>query len=98
MTLRQFLVIHRSEIQPLDVLHKRGDSEEEQREEIKKRNEANHNVTFDIYTSINNCVKQNKTRIAYYKALATNVPEKLWVTYFEADPLAQVSIKGTSAS
>ncbi len=66
-------------------------------DEIKKRNEANHNVTFDIYTSINNCVKQNKTKIAYYKALATNVPEKLWVTYFEADSMAQVSIKGTSA-
>ncbi|MCQ2789429.1 MAG: hypothetical protein MJ229_03515 [bacterium] len=66
-------------------------------EEIKKRNEANNNVSFDIYTSINNCVKQNKTKIAYYKALATNVPEKLWITYFEADSSAQVSIKGTSA-
>lgn len=64
--------------------------------EISVYNDAEKNSTFNLKSSINEIVMQNKSKLAYYTALGISIPNKLWVTYYALSGAGKIDIKGQS--
>lgn len=65
-------------------------------EDIAKYNDTERNNTFDLKSTIEEIVLQNKTKLNYYSALGISIPNKLWITYYMLNDSGKVDLKGES--
>lgn len=65
-------------------------------EDIAKYNDAERSNTFDLTSTIDRIVEQNKTKLTYYSALGMSIPNKLWVTYYILNDMGKIDLKGKS--
>lgn len=66
-------------------------------EDIAKYNDAERSNTFDLTSTIERIVEQNKTKLTYYSALGMSVTNKLWVTYYVLNETGKIDLKGKSS-
>lgn len=52
---------------------------------------------FNLKTSIDDILGQNKTKLNYYSALGLSIPNKLWVTYYASNESGKLDIKGKAS-
>lgn len=62
--------------------------------EIEKYKDSSQQNTFDVNTTLNNIIEQNKMKLTYYSALGMSIPPKLWVTSFKISGQNKIDIKG----
>lgn len=67
---------------------------EQVNKDIAKYNDTEKNNTFDIKSTIDKILQQNKTKLSYYSALGVSIPSKLWITYYVMNGGGRVDIKG----
>jgi hypothetical protein len=65
-------------------------------EEIKKYDEKEKTITFDLKSSIDKILIENKNKITYYQALGISIPNKLWITHYLLKDSGKIDIQGSS--
>lgn len=65
-------------------------------EDIAKYNDTERSNTFDLKSTIEQIVEQNKTKLNYYSALGVSIPNKLWITYYTLNDMGKIDLKGKS--
>lgn len=66
-------------------------------EDIAKYSDAERNNTFDIKSTIDKIIQQNKVKLAYYEALGMSTPNNLWITYYSMSNDGKIDIKGKAS-
>lgn len=62
--------------------------------DIAKYNDTEKNNAFDLKSTIDKILQQNKTKLSYYSALGVSMPNKLWITYYLMNDEGNIDIKG----
>lgn len=52
--------------------------------------------SFNLKTTMDKIIGQNKTKLAYYEALGMSIPNKLWVSYYSTNEAGKIDIQGKS--
>ncbi|MFA7658390.1 MAG: hypothetical protein WCY19_03050 [Candidatus Gastranaerophilaceae bacterium] len=66
--------------------------------DIAKYNNAGKDNTFDLKSTIDKILSQNKTKLTYYDTLGISIPNKLWVSYYMSNEAGKIDIKGKSTN
>lgn len=66
--------------------------------EITKYNKSGNGESFDLKQVTEKIMTQNKTKLVYYGALGVSIPNKLWVTYYNANEAGKIDIKGKASN
>lgn len=64
--------------------------------EIAKYNHSAGETTFDLKSTIDKIMSQNKNKLTYYDAIGMSVPNKLWISYYTSNEAGKIDIKGKS--
>lgn len=65
--------------------------------EITKYTQDDKSNAFDLKTTTDNIMANNKIKLSYYSALGMSIPNKLWVTYYTLNGAGKVDIKGKAS-
>ncbi len=65
--------------------------------EIEQYKDINRDATFDLRSTIDKIISQNKIKLTYFSALAVSTPNKLWLTSYELNGANKVDIKGQAS-
>lgn len=65
--------------------------------EIAQYTHAGKDNTFDVKSTTDKIISQNKVKLDYYSALGMSLPNQLWVTYYTTNEANKVDIKGKSS-
>ena len=60
--------------------------------------EASKNDTFNIKSTVDGILSQDKAKLSYYGAMGISIPNKLWITYYVTNEAGKVDIKGKATN
>lgn len=64
--------------------------------QIAQYTNAGKDNAFDLKSTTNKILTQNKSKLDYYTALGMSIPNQLWVTYYVTNEANKIDIKGKS--
>ena len=64
--------------------------------EIAKYNNSASDASFDLKSTLDKIMTQNKNKLTYYDAIGMSVPNKLWISYYTSNEAGKIDIKGKS--
>lgn len=67
-------------------------------DDIKKYKDANQDAAFDLRSTMDNIVNQNKVKLSYLSALSVSIPNSLWVNSFTLKDTSKVDVKGEASN
>lgn len=65
-------------------------------QDIAKYKEEEKSNTFNLNSTTNEIIKNNKNKLAYYEAIGLSIPKNLWVTSYTLSNAGKVDIQGKS--